>query len=73
MAIRKDIGTALDQLSRNSGIDRGVLRERFHRIKRHGRTPQPNDINFIDDMNGDVYDAPAGQVGEYIGNVFDDF
>lgn len=73
MAIRSDVETTLEELSRRSGIPRGELSKRYHRIKRHGASFGAEDDNFIDDANGDVYDAIGGVPGDYIGNVFDDF
>lgn len=73
MAIRKDIEHVLSELARRSGIPRGELSRRFHRIKRRGATPDPQDVNWIDDTNGDVYDGAGGGIGDYIGNVFNDF
>jgi hypothetical protein len=73
MAIRKDIANVLDELSKKSGVPRGELSKRFHRIKSQGATPGPTDVNWIDDVSGDVYDGPSGKVGDYIGNVFNDF
>jgi hypothetical protein len=63
MAIRNDISNVLVELSRKSGVHRGELSRRFHRIKRRGTTPGPRDINWIDDLSGDVYDGPHGKVG----------
>ncbi len=73
MAIRRDISTVLGELGRKSGVPPGELSKRFHQIKRRGNTPGPRDINWIDDVTGDVYDGPGGKVGHYIGNLFDDF
>jgi hypothetical protein len=73
MALTGRVGEALQRLAQRSGIPRGELSKRFHRIKRHGATPRATDANWIDDVTGDVYDAPGGQVGDDIGNVFDDF
>ena len=73
MAVRKDISVVLGELSTRSGIHRRELSKRFHRIKRRGITPGPREVNWIDDVNGDVYDGPGGNVGQYIGNLFDDY
>lgn len=73
MAIRKDIPTVLDELARRLGIPRGELRTRFHQIKSQGDSPGPRDVNWIDDVSGDVYDGPGGGLGQYIGNLFNDF
>jgi hypothetical protein len=73
MAIRKDVANVLDELSKKSGINRGELSRRFHQIKSRGTTPGPGDVNWIDDISGDVYDGPGGRMGAYIGNVFNDF
>ena len=73
MATRKDISTVLGELAGKHGLPRGELSKRFHRIKHRGDSPGPQDVNWIDDESGDVYDGPGGQVGQYIGNVFDDF
>jgi hypothetical protein len=73
MAITSDVSDALIRLAKNSGLARGELSRRFHRIKQRGQTPGPADTNFIDDDSGDVYDGPNDQPGQYIGNVFDDF
>jgi hypothetical protein len=73
MALRKDVSTVLEELSRISGIHQGDLSKRFHQIKSRGTTPGPTDVNWIDDLTGDVYDGPGDGVGVYIGNVFNDF
>ena len=73
MAFRNDVHTVLDELARRHGIARGELSRRFHRIKARGDSPSPQDVNWIDDRTGDVYDGPHGQPGQYIGNLFDDF
>jgi hypothetical protein len=73
MAIRKDIANVLRELARRSGIPRGELSKRFHQIKSRGATPGPQDVNWIDDVTGDVYDGAGDDPGQYIGNVFDDF
>ena len=73
MAIRKDVSTVLEELARTSGIHKGDLSKRFHQIKSRGATPNPTDVNWIDDLTGDVYDGPGGGVGQYIGNLLNDF
>jgi hypothetical protein len=73
MPIRRDIQSILTELAQRSGLELGELSKRFHQIKSRGATPGPQDTNFIDDSNGDVYDGPAGVIGDYIGNVFNDF
>ena len=74
MAITRGVGGALDRLAASSGVPRHVLGGRFHRIKAHGNSPGPRDTNFIDDVTGDVYDSDAaGNVGQFIGNVFNAF
>jgi hypothetical protein len=54
MAIRKDVATVLRELSKKSGIHEDDLSKRFHQIKSRGTTPGPKDINWIDDISGDV-------------------
>ena len=73
MSIRNDISSVLRALASRSGIPRGELSRRFHQIKSRGSTPGSQDVNWIDDQTGDVYDGPGGAVGDYIGNVFNDF
>lgn len=73
MTIRKDVATVLAELATKRGVHRGELSRRFHRIKSKGATPGPQDVNWIDDVSGDVYDGPGGTVGQTIGNVFHDF
>ncbi|MPZ76801.1 MAG: toxin [Deltaproteobacteria bacterium] len=69
MALTTKVRSALEKLSGTSGISRGELSKRFHRIKSHGATPEPTDTNYIDDVTGDVFDGTMA----YIGNVFNDF
>jgi hypothetical protein len=73
MALRSDVATVLGELARRHQVARGELSKRFHRIKDRGDTPGTTDVNWIDDLTGDVYDGPHGQPGQYIGNLFDDF
>jgi hypothetical protein len=65
--IRTDVETVLSDLASASGIHRGELSRRFHRIKSRGDTPRPGDANKIDET-GDVYDGKD----QYIRNVFND-
>jgi DNA-binding Lrp family transcriptional regulator len=45
MALRKDVDTVLAELARKSGVSRGELSRRFHRIKRQGAAPCPRGTN----------------------------
>jgi hypothetical protein len=65
MAVHRDINAGLNKLSAKLGIERGELSKRFHNIKRRGGSPHPTDINYIDDLSGDVYDFNM----DWIGNV----
>jgi hypothetical protein len=65
---------ARSERAQQAGLNRGELGRRFHRIKSRGRSSGPRDSNRIDTDTGDVYDTePDGSLGEYIGNVFNDF
>lgn len=73
MALRSDVKQVLKELSRASGVYYGELSRRFHQIKDRGAAPLPDDANWIDDSNGNVYDGAHGTDDHYIGNVFNDF
>ncbi|MEZ5276001.1 MAG: RHS repeat-associated core domain-containing protein [Opitutaceae bacterium] len=66
-AVTSDVNGALDRIARRTGIPRGELGKRFHRIKGNPVNPTnaPRGQNRIDDRNGDVINGD----GEVIGNV----
>jgi len=72
MAIRSDVEKVLDELTRRSGIHRGELGRRYHKIKK-GCGASPDDPTWIDDATGNVYDDKHGAIDHYIGNVFSHF